>query len=518
MVDATAPQPAGVPDAEQVLAALDRVLASRELARAPRSRDFLAYVVTETLAGRAEQLSERTVGRRALGHGADFSGAETAAVRVRASRVRAALTRYYQGEGRDDPLRISVPPGRYVAVFERLDQERPRTAPQVPGVAVVELAASGPSPARPLAASLSDALALCLAQHPTITVIGPTSLVDSDVRATGAALGVSTVLDGRVVVQDERIGFTVRLLSSSTGQVLWSAAEVLTRDELASFRPEDAWTREVAAQIGDVTGLVVRQELPLDAQGDAEPEVAARLAFYSYVDLGTVDSILEATARLDRALEVGPRTASLVAMRAAIANAAQIYGIGDRDAQLDLAAALAREALSLDGTSAHAHLVLGSVARDRGQWDLALEHAEAAVALAPHQPSYLVGAGITASGAGAWDRGGALLREAHRLHPGLAGHTHAWLAVNHLVHADHARALSEASLLPAGGGYVWGPLYRAMALAGLGHIEQARAEARLAEAMRPEILADPAAYFSGRMRLTDEQLAHLLRLIDAASG
>ena len=518
MGDATAPKPAGVHDAEQILAALDRVLASRELARAHRSRDFLAYVVTETLAGRGEQLSERTVGRRALGQGEDFTGAATAAVRVRASRVRTALTNYYRGEGLDDPVRISVPPGRYVAVFDHLERGRSAEVERVPGVAVIELAASGPTPARALAASLSDALTLCLAQHPNIKVVGPTAQTGDEVRATGAALGVSTVLDGRVVVQDERIGFTVRLLSSDTGQVLWSAAEALTRAQLADFRPEDAWAREVAAQVGDVTGLVVRQGLPRDARVSTEPEVAARLAFYAYVDLGTLESIHEAGARLDDALEVGPRTASLVAMRAAIANAAQIYGIGDREAQLDLAAALAREALTLDGTHAHAHLVLGSVARDRGQWDLALEHAEAAVRLAPYQPSYLVGAGITASGAGDWDRGGALIREAHRLHPGLAGHTHAWLAVNHLVHADHARALSEASLLPAGGGYVWGPLYRGMALAGLGHIEQARAEATLAREMRPEIFADPATYFSGRMRLTNEQLTHLLRQIGAASG
>ena len=97
---------------EQVLEALDRLLSSEEFRHAQRSRDFLAYVVTETLAGRGDRLSERTVGRRALGKGADFDGSTTAAVRVRASRVRSALRRYYAAEGAAEQIRVSVPPGR----------------------------------------------------------------------------------------------------------------------------------------------------------------------------------------------------------------------------------------------------------------------------------------------------------------------------------------------------------------------------------------------------------------------
>jgi hypothetical protein len=157
--------------------------------------------------------------------------------------------------------------------------------------------------------------------------------------------------------------------------------------------------------------------------------------------------------------------------------------------------------------------VLGAVARDRRLWHLAVAHAESAVELAPYQPSYLVGAGITLSGAGEWDRGSALIREAHRLHPGLSGHTHAWLAMGHLVQMDYARALAEASLLPAADGYVWGPLYRAMALSGLGHPEQAQGEAARARAIRPDILADLGGYLGGRMRLTESQLTRLVALV-----
>lgn len=496
---------------ELVLAALDRVLTSRELRQSQRSREFLAYVVTETLAGRAHLLSERTVARRALGHGADFDGTSSSAVRVSASRVRRSLERYYADEGRNEPVRISVPAGGYVPAFDRRGPAQQQ--PTAPGVAVVELSSAGEPSARPLAISLSQTLTTRLAQYPDIRLVGPTALAGS-VGETGAALGVSTVLEGAVVVRDEQAHVSVRLHATTTGEVLWATDDVLDRAELAGFEAEARWAQEIAARLGDATGLVVRQRLagpPPD-----EPQLAARLAFCSYVDRGTLDAVDEAVTALDTAIDGGARTPVLLAMRAAVANACVQYGVGDKQVELERAASLAREALTLDGSNAHAHLVLGSVARDHRQWQLAIEHAETAARLAAYQPSYLVGAGITATGAGAWERGAELIREGHRLHPGLAGHTHAWLAVNHLVHADHARALAESSLLPSGGGFVWGPLYRAMALAGLGRIEQASAELEQARAMRPEIVQDPAAYFDGRMRLTDEQLGHLVALVAAA--
>ncbi len=90
---------------------LTRVLASAAFSGSERSRAFLAYVVTETLAGRGDRLSERTVGRRALGHGEAFDGRKDASVRVRATRVRKALRAYVEGEGAADLVRIDLPTG-----------------------------------------------------------------------------------------------------------------------------------------------------------------------------------------------------------------------------------------------------------------------------------------------------------------------------------------------------------------------------------------------------------------------
>jgi hypothetical protein len=57
----------------------------------------------------------------------------------------------------------------------------------------------------------------------------------------------------------------------------------------------------------------------------------------------------------------------------------------------------------------------------------------------------------------------------------------------------------------------WGPLYRALALSGLGRIDDAARELREAERIRPQIVEDPRAFLLGGFRLDDDQLDGLLR-------
>lgn len=492
--------------------ALSRVLSSAVFQRSPRSRDFLAYVVTETLAGRGERLSERTVGRRALHHGPDFDGRLDASVRVRASRVRAALEDYYAGEGANDRLRIALPPGRYVPEFVPRDV-MPEPEQASPGLAVIGFRSSGDERASLLAASLGDSLTNQLARSVDVRVVGPTSLQD-DVMTTGRALRVSCGLEGRVTLQDGKARLAARLSASDTGDVLWSIDDSVSEADLAGLDVEGTWARAIAAQLTDAMGVVVRHELMQPRLAPTSTELAARLAFYSYLRNATAESVAEAATLLDRALAEGRRTAPLLAMRAAIANAALSYdAAADRRVELDRAESLAREALARDGSNAHALLVLAFAARERRQWDLAIGTAEKAVAVAPCQPSYLVGAGITICASGGWDRGASLIEEGMRLNPGMPAHNRTWLAMRHLVAGDDAAALAEACVLPTEG-YVWGPLYRAMALSGLGYLDQARAEAAVVQRSRPDIWADPESFFIRRMNVTDEQLRHLVESLE----
>lgn len=111
---------------------LERILQSRHFAKAPKKRRFLEFVCLETVGGRGGQLNEHLIGMEVYERGPDFDPHEDSIVRVQAHELRKSLARYYEREGKDDPIRIDLPPGNYVPVFTR----RPEGEPLPPAPAV----------------------------------------------------------------------------------------------------------------------------------------------------------------------------------------------------------------------------------------------------------------------------------------------------------------------------------------------------------------------------------------------
>lgn len=108
-----------------VSATLKRILESADFLASERNKRFLAYVVEETLAGRADLLKAYNIAIAVFGRDPSFDPQTDPLVRIEAGKLRRELERYYFGAGRTDPLRISIPKGCYRPVFEH-------AAPEVP--------------------------------------------------------------------------------------------------------------------------------------------------------------------------------------------------------------------------------------------------------------------------------------------------------------------------------------------------------------------------------------------------
>ncbi|HQR25500.1 MAG TPA: hypothetical protein PLP61_00535 [Nocardioides sp.] len=508
------PSRSGGPSQIEIIAELTKLLESEAFSGTRRSREFLAYVVTETLAGRSHRLSERTVGRYALGRHDRFDGRTDSSVRVQATRVRRGLDTYYATEGKHDPVRIDLPPGSYVPAFARhVSDVAPVWTQDDPLVAVLRFEASGDPRAPRIAASISEALVRRLSAFPGLRVVGPASATSDDPRLIAHRLGARFVLEGRVGVQDGQVRLAARLSDGASRDVVWAISDTCDAASFSGFQIEDQWTSAIAGELGDYTGVVFRRERASVLPGSSPLGYAAKLAFYGYVEEGTKESIAAAGVALDRALEV-EQSPLLLAMRASIHNAhASAEGLADHEQDLRAAVRLAREALVLDPRSAHAHLVLGTTAWLRQQWDLARHHAAEGVRLSPTHPIVLLTAGTIAAVSGDWDDGLSWMREGFRLNPHHPGYAHAVPALACLIAGDDAEALAEASLVHAPG-QVWGPLYRAMALAGLGYDEQAREEMAEVLEIDPNFLDDPASFFATGSNCTDEQLRALQRHLE----
>ncbi len=122
---------AGIPAAD-IRTELDKILHSAELVRRLQLQRFLNFVVEEELAGRGGQLKEYVLGVGVFGRPADFDPRLDSLVRVEARRLRAALEKYYDEEGRTDPIRIELQKGSYLPSFVRREEDGLHIVPSAP--------------------------------------------------------------------------------------------------------------------------------------------------------------------------------------------------------------------------------------------------------------------------------------------------------------------------------------------------------------------------------------------------
>jgi len=488
---------------------LTRVLASRTFSGANQSRAFLSYVVTETLAGRAHRLSERTVGRHGLQRGDAFDGRDDSSVRVRATRVRKALEEYYATEGAEDPVRMELPAGRYVPVFTSVPLAGV-AAPRDPSIVVLILHARGDEPAGALARLIAEALVSRLSTFPGLRVIGPSGSESPDPRRIGQELGVRFVLQGSVIGRAHEVRLDARVSEAGTGEVVWSVAEVRADEDV--FDVADRWAAGVAGELGDYSGALFRAVAEGTGPSPTSAEVDARIAYFHYIELGGPQTLAAARHAVEAALANGHRSSVLLTMAASTL----AVGVADRHCDdpddLVLAERYAREALTLDPRSGHAHCALGTVAMARKQPELTVLHGREAGRLNPCHPSILATAGLLVAHGGQWDEGIAMFRRALELHPAHPGLWHATLALDRLMAEDDAGALAEASMIPDVG-LIWGYLHRSLALAGLGYTDQAQAEFESVLRMDPDFLEDPYTHMVGHRMLSRERVAPLLHRV-----
>jgi len=103
---------------EAIRAQVDRLLQSKTFETSEAHRRLLQYLTEETLAGRAERLKEYTVGLEAFGKPSTYDPRQDSIVRLQVGRLRQKLLAYYEAEGAEDPIHVSLPKGGFRLNFE----------------------------------------------------------------------------------------------------------------------------------------------------------------------------------------------------------------------------------------------------------------------------------------------------------------------------------------------------------------------------------------------------------------
>lgn len=272
------------PSAQEIRAALDRVVASDVVRSSPQLAAFLRFVVDAVLDGHSDRLKGYVIAVEVLKRDAKFNPQIDPIVRVEATRLRRTLERYYGGPGADDPIVIGLPRGGYVPTFQR----RPagRTVPEGLGAPDDESAGSEappetlspgngmpvllvqrfevvgtPGPRSISAASLHEMLSDAFAHFDLVNIVWEPPEGGRRARDPAAAPPAEARIDFRLVGSAEydddgsaRLRF--RLIDAADGNVAWTRVfeGIAASDDPAAA--QEAIVRDLAATLVQPFGVI----------------------------------------------------------------------------------------------------------------------------------------------------------------------------------------------------------------------------------------------------------------------
>jgi hypothetical protein len=97
------------------------------LAKSPRLSRLVRYLGERYFSGESDQLHEYNIATEVFGRSKTaFDAGEDAIARVEAHRLRKRLKEYYETEGKNHPIQLSIPSGTYVPCFTRRSDDFPK--------------------------------------------------------------------------------------------------------------------------------------------------------------------------------------------------------------------------------------------------------------------------------------------------------------------------------------------------------------------------------------------------------
>jgi TolB-like protein len=384
---------------DAIEACLDRIATSPHFSRSLRLGRFLRFTVESSLAGRAGEIKERTIGIEVYGRPPGYDPRTDPIVRSEAHRLRARLAAYYAREGSADPIVIEYPKGSYVPAL------RPSTTDpghRLGGCRLVVAGFEGGSPGGRDAApahALGEALRARLARWPGLRVLEQASGTRTMGRSS-AHLEADYRVEGTFERSGGRCEVTARLVRLADEKEIWSETERFARERAGEL--EEALLGQLASSIGAT--LTARTSLPGPAAERAHDlYVKGRHSAILYGNTLDPRHLEPARRRLEAALEHEPEYVDALAELANLELMRLYPPRGDTAHILARARALLERALAITPGHARSLYLLGHVEGSALRPREALRLTESAVAVDPEDPEGRTMLAVRYASLGFWE-------------------------------------------------------------------------------------------------------------------
>jgi TolB-like protein len=372
---------------QEVRAELDRLLQSAMFLQSDRLGRFLRFAIENALAGNTDNLKEYVIGTEVYDRKPPYHPSQDSIVRTEARRLRAKLKEYYDAEGKDNPVFIYFRPGTYVPLFRVNEnaavhsggESLPENGMLVKGVgvavAVLPFVDLSHTPLSTLCAqgvteevihNLGRADGVRLIARPPIA-----NAVDApyDVPSLSQKFGLSTIVEGTVREENNRLRITVRVLGSdgfqmsshrfdteANAQTLSQVQEQIATAFVNRARPQQSMVRRKKAAPGSL--MLAVYPLVLHAE--------------TLLDEGSASDLPASLLKFQEARELAPSYARSYCGIAHCNLELALRGSGPCETLVSIAREAARRAIELDPEMMESYSCLGGALALEWEW----EHAE----------------------------------------------------------------------------------------------------------------------------------------------
>lgn len=362
-------------EATEVRVQLRRLRESSSFTGSERLVDFLQFVVEQTLEDKAATLKEAVIGNAVYGRNPPYDPRIDSTVRVEARRLRRKLQEYYDGDGRHDRIRISLPIGGYVPKF--VVGSPPAAVPianndlakcvfgEGAGAAIVILpfrALSTSADEEKFAEGLTEEIMYGMGDQPGLRITSRSvafQYKNSRISISELAkeLGVNAVLQGTVRYESDRIRVTVEL-SDPEGFVVFADRIDAPKGEPLSVQEQISLTIVSRVRF-DTSQIRSKKWAPRPAALDALAKVYRARRLLDQQIPATIHQALELFTTVSQEAPDYARGYSGMADCYC-----DLYRLGliDRQAAVQHAEQYVKRALEIDPESAEAHGGLATIA------------------------------------------------------------------------------------------------------------------------------------------------------------
>lgn len=491
---------------------LQRIVNSDVFSASPKLRKFLQYIVEETLQGNGSRLKQYSIATNAFGLNENFDPDTNPAVRLDAGRLRIALESYYKAEGVEDTIRISVPKGRYIPIFERVASKPQlassknveslgRTGIFEPNrLLIMKLKESSIDGGVPnFSEGMTEQLIVEFSRYPDITVsTSSDEAEEQQLQSSDTELDLRTrfVLCGSVTSSISAIRVTFQLHDRMSGTVIWADrfdVKVGSTDVLGA---QEEIAGHIAGIIGDDFGILsYRMSLELESRIHERWSAQNTNLFHRHMARTLTEHAYQvARKNIEIGVKELPNNPMIWAARAQAVFYGNVLGYDQDEDWLNLVYYCAQRSLELDRNSHYAQVAIAQFHLYNRDFKAVIDICDRLLEKNPRSASNQLSTGFFRALAGDWDEGCQLLSKAiKRLHnpPGWA-YKALFLNSYRLGRYEEALSFINQYFVPE---HFTPPLLRAVVLFRLGRLDEAEKAADDVRRINPSLREHVDTYF-----------------------